>query len=693
MKAHDALLWPAERAADAAAALADALGCTERGPGTLGAAPARSIEAAAGARGLEAHRVEALAAERRAALAGVGPALVRQGHGALLAVLKATGGRLFVVAPDGSRRWARLDEAAARLFAEEEAPHVPAIEALLDRARVTGKRRHRARRALLDARLAGGALEVGTALRLPASAGALAQSREAALPAAIARLVAGDLLQVALHVAFWAVLGRSILAGRTDAGLLAAAALLLATIVVTRLFASDAAATLSARGGAFLQRRLLAGTLAMDPDVVRAQGTGALFGRAIEAAALQTSGSAGALALLLGLLEAAAALFVFTRVPGGGLLALGLAVIVGAGLALAVRAHRRRRLYVEQRLHRTSVAVEKMIGHRTRLCQEPAELRHDDDDRGLAALVGAGRAFDGAAIPLALLPRAWMLVGATALAPMLLLDLAQRPASPALVAAALGAVLLAFTALGHLANAASELSQALCAWGVVRDLIVAGGHVRPTALPPAEPSAAGPLLEARGLHFRHRPDARPVLEDAAITLTRGDRVLLQGSSGGGKSTLAAILSGARAPQAGLLLVGGLDRHVLGEAGLRRQVARAPQFHDNHVLAAPFSFNLLMGRAWPPSEEDLQEAAEVCHDLGLDALVERMPGGMMQMVGDTGWRLSHGEKSRLFMARALLQKARVVILDESLAALDPLTMRRCLAAARKHAAALVVIQHP
>lgn len=81
------------------------------------------------------------------------------------------------------------------------------------------------------------------------------------------------------------------------------------------------------------------------------------------------------------------------------------------------------------------------------------------------------------------------------------------------------------------------------------------------------------------------------------------------------------------------------------------------------------------------------------ELELGPLLDRMPSGMFTRVGDNGWQLSHGERSRLFVARALLQQAEVVVFDESLAALDPITLGLCLAAIRKHAETLVLIAHP
>ena len=71
----------------------------------------------------------------------------------------------------------------------------------------------------------------------------------------------------------------------------------------------------------------------------------------------------------------------------------------------------------------------------------------------------------------------------------------------------------------------------------------------------------------------------------------------------------------------------------------------------------------------------------------------MPSGMQQAIGETGWQLSHGERSRLFLARALLQETDVLILDETFGALDPDSLRRCLDLVLARARTLVVIAHP
>jgi ATP-binding cassette subfamily B protein len=204
---------------------------------------------------------------------------------------------------------------------------------------------------------------------------------------------------------------------------------------------------------------------------------------------------------------------------------------------------------------------------------------------------------------------------------------------------------------------------------------------------------AAPLLRAQGVGYDHAGRGEAVLREVDLSIRRGERVLLEGDSGGGKSTLCAVLAGLREARSGLLLLRGLDPGTLGAAAWRTQVVLAPQDHENHILSGSLAFNLLLGRAWPPSRQDLDAAVQLCEQLGLGPVLARMPAGLLQMVGETGWQLSHGERSRVYLARALLQRPEISLLDESLAALDPETMiqvARCLFA---QPSALLVVAQP
>jgi ATP-binding cassette subfamily B protein len=269
------------------------------------------------------------------------------------------------------------------------------------------------------------------------------------------------------------------------------------------------------------------------------------------------------------------------------------------------------------------------------------------------------------------------------------------------LAIALGGILLGYRAFTRLSRGLWNLADAAISWKQVAPLFRAAARPQVVGLPLLRSSTTGPpthenghkLVEAHELIFRYRDRGEPVLRKCSLSMGVGDRILLQGPSGGGKSTLASLLVGMRTPQSGLLLLEGLDWPTLGMDGWRRRIVSAPQFHENHVLTETFAFNLLMGRRWPPAEGDMREAEEICQELGLGELLQRMPAGLLQMVGETGWQLSHGERSRLYIARALLQGARIIILDESFAALDPESLRCSLNCVLKRAPTLMVIAHP
>ena len=261
--------------------------------------------------------------------------------------------------------------------------------------------------------------------------------------------------------------------------------------------------------------------------------------------------------------------------------------------------------------------------------------------------------------------RGWFLVALLGLAPVFV-----GGASVTALAVTVGGIVLAYRALRGLGEGLDRLAAAWIAWERIGPLWRAARRPEPIGQPrfagasvPREPPRP-PFRSAAARRPRPGlPLPRPRRSDppgGGVRVHAGDRLLLEGPSGGGKSTLAAILAGGRVPEAGLLLCNGLDRETLGAEGWRRRVVLAPQYHENHVLMGTFAFNVLLGRDWPPRPADLEEAERVCRALDLGPLLDRMPAGMQQVVGETGWQLSHGEKSRLYIARAILQGGDVLL---------------------------------
>ncbi len=588
-----------------------------------------------------------------------------------------------------------LPRAALRsaLVEHLEAPLRPPVESLLDAAGVPPRRRAQARAALLDQRLAGTRLTPWWLLRLPAGAPVALQARHAGVWTALAGLLGVSALLYASEIGAWQLVGDGVLGGRLDFGWLAAWVLLLLVMLPLQLGAGALNAGLALTVAGLLKARLLAGALRVDVQRLRQQGVGALLGRVIESQALESLVVAGGLSGVVAMLELlfAAGVLALGAAPLGhlGLLAAWLL----ATLALATRHGRRLSDWTSSRLALTHELIEQMVGHRTRLAQERAGRREARDDAALQAYLERSAALDRAALPLqAALPSLWIAAALAVLAPAF----ASGHTTPAALAVSLGGVLLAQRAFGGLTGALGSLMRAGIAWREVGELFRAGAQRAPSAAPFVDAAAlqaraaAGPVVDAQGLQLAHAGGA-PVLRGVDLRIAAGDRLLLQGRSGSGKSTLAALLTGLQQPQSGLLLLQGLDRPTLGDQWQALATA-APQFHENHVLSGTLAYNLLMGREWPPRAQTLQEAEALCRELGLGPLIDRMPAGLDQRIGETGWQLSHGERSRLFLARALLQRAPLTVLDESFAALDPATLARCLTVAQQRSNALLVIAH-
>jgi ATP-binding cassette subfamily B protein len=703
--------WPEARLGEAIEALGRRL--RPELHGFAGTPPAESlgehlgawIEAAADRIGLEAEPVEVEYAALVDLLAHAGPAVIRlPGDPAprFLVLLGGGGGRrrrrVAVVAPGLTRAQVMTSTVCTALRQSIEAPIAGEVDRVLDRVGVRGRRRHRAWQAILRERLAAERIGCCWQFRPSWSAGLKAQAREAALVRPLAVWVAAQVVASGLWVVAWWLLGWLALMGRFEPGWLAAWLLILLSIVPARVLATRAAGLVAIRGGSLLKRRLLAGALRMAPDEVRRLGVGQLLGWVLESEVLESLALTGAFLGLAAVVELGLAGMVLGIGAGSPVLA---SLLTGWSLVVALHGlsyFRRRRLWTDRRLAMTAGLVEGMIGHRTRLAQECRIGPDEEEDRALEDYLRASRELDGAAVRLqVMVSRGWFLVGLLGLAPAFV---AGGRAGVGL-AIGVGGVLLGVRGFRDLAEGFDHLAGAAIAWRRLQPLWHAAARREPIGDPRAagEPPSRGlsdggaPVLEARDLGFRYpdRPD--PVLREVDLRIGSGDRVLLEGSSGAGKSTLAALLAGSRVPSSGLLLLNGLDRETVGSATWRSRVVLVPQFHENHVLVGSFAFNLLMGSGWPPRTTDLGRAARTCRALGLGPLLDRMPAGLFQPVGETGWQLSHGERGRLFLARALLQGADVLILDESFAALDPPTLRSTLAFVLDESATLLYIAHP
>jgi len=660
----------------------------------------RWLETTASNLGLEAEPAFTHYTEIDKLLDHAAPALLRvsgDNKNYLLVLLGRRRGKVVLLGSDRFVHHAPFAEIRALICAPIEAPLLPEIEQLLGEAGVAENHKTKARQVILRERLSDTWIGSCWLIRLPLTQSLWKHARAAKLPSRFALFLASYVIYYFLWIISWWLVGKGALQGRIDIGWMQAWLLILLTLIPLQMLSKWLEGVAATGIGVLLKQKLLHGALQLNPDEIRHQGAGQLFSRVAAAEILESFSLNGGFIGLLGLIELGLAAVVLAQGPAGATHVLLIMAWLALTMVLGWRFLRARVHWTDSSMRLTHDVVERMVGHRTRIVQESRERWHEAEDQELENYFVHTKTMDQTGvIPISFASRGWVIVGLAALTPSFI----AGPISPALLAIGLGGILLAYRAFHKIAESLAYFTGAVVAWKQLASLLEAASHSYAKQTFAALHSANGEqqrdqemLVNAKDLFFRYREKGRPVLDGYNLQIARGEHILLQGPSGGGKSTLASILTGLRQPHAGLLLLNGLDWQTLGAAGWRSRIVAAPQFHENHVLTGTFAFNLLMGRRWPASPEDLQEAEVLCHELGLGELLQRMPAGLMQMVGETGWQLSHGERSRLYMARALLQNADLIILDESFAALDPENLQKAMQCAIDRAQTLMVIAHP
>ena len=300
--------------------------------------------------------------------------------------------------------------------------------------------------------------------------------------------------------------------------------------------------------------------------------------------------------------------------------------------------------------------------------------RQEAAERTNARLAGTTTALREGVPVLGLLAALW-LVGS---------GVASGSTSPALLAASALGVLGAFEAVGGLG----------AAWGASEGLAAAGRRVRalgeqsPAVQEPPEPlpRPSSAALSFEGVTLTYPGAARPALVALDLHVQDGEKVALTGPSGAGKSSVLALALRVRDPDAGRVALSDTDLRELALADVRSRSAWAPQ--SPQVLGGSLAANLLLGRH-DASEDDL---VEMLHTVGLEDVLERV--GLHGWVGESGERLSAGERARIGLARALLSEADVLLLDEPTAHLDaPLATRLLTLLASQERTVLLVTHRP
>lgn len=169
-------------------------------------------------------------------------------------------------------------------------------------------------------------------------------------------------------------------------------------------------------------------------------------------------------------------------------------------------------------------------------------------------------------------------------------------------------------------------------------------------------------VEFEGVAFAY-PSGAVALRRIDLAVSSGEAIALVGASGAGKSTLVKLLPRFYDPQAGRILIDGIDIRSVSLPSLRRQIGIVPQ---ETVL---FSGTIAQNIAYGSAQFDLKKVEEAARIANADEFISRLADGYQSLVGERGVNLSGGQRQRIAIARAVMLDPKILILDEATSALD------------------------
>jgi ATP-binding cassette subfamily B protein len=225
------------------------------------------------------------------------------------------------------------------------------------------------------------------------------------------------------------------------------------------------------------------------------------------------------------------------------------------------------------------------------------------------------------------------------------------------------AVLFAGSA-GALIEQWGEIQRAAGAMERLVELMQATPAISAPGQPVPLPARVSGAIRFEALRFNYpsRPD-QPSLDEVTLQIEPGETVAIVGPSGAGKSTMLQLMLRFYDPQAGRILLDGIDIRGVDPLQLRRQIGFVPQ--DTALFAASARENIRYGR---PDATDLEVEA-AARAAAAAGFIAALPEGYDTFLGERGTRLSGGQRQRIAIARAILKDPPVLLLDEATSSLD------------------------
>ena len=225
-----------------------------------------------------------------------------------------------------------------------------------------------------------------------------------------------------------------------------------------------------------------------------------------------------------------------------------------------------------------------------------------------------------------------------------------------------------FDPIHHLSELYARFQAAMAGMARVAQLLEVEAEItdRPGAREIKE--AEGDMV-LENVSFSYRPGGPLALEKVSLKVTPGESVALVGPTGAGKSTIVKLLARFYDPTKGRVLLDGLDLREMKISSLRELMALIPQ--EGVLFGGTIRENIRFGR--PEATDELIQT--VCRRISIDNFILSLPDGYETEVRERGSRLSAGERQLIALARALIARPKVILLDEATSSLDSATEAR------------------
>ena len=253
----------------------------------------------------------------------------------------------------------------------------------------------------------------------------------------------------------------------------------------------------------------------------------------------------------------------------------------------------------------------------------------------------------------------------------------------------IGIFLAFYTAMGLFLSGATSLSITLVA---TMETLTQGKRIQPIlqAEQEVDESKVDPGRLVGGLStshvdFRYSEGGRRILDDLTLYADPGEFIALVGPSGSGKSTIFKLLLGFETPQSGTVMYDGQDLRSLDTTAVRRQLGVVLQ--SGQITAGSILDNIGAG-----AQITLDDAWEAAADSGLADDIQAMPMGFHTIVSEGGTNFSGGQRQRLMIARALVRKPRILLMDEATSAVDNKTQAIITESLERRKVTRILIAH-